>query len=78
MRTDGGESIAIGGPTATVRDKEETPDVPNGDPPRARPLCKRVLRSEDLLGQERKVLILHGGEEYVLQVTKNGRLLLTK
>ncbi|MEK7865228.1 MAG: hemin uptake protein HemP [Planctomycetota bacterium] len=44
----------------------------------SRPLCKRLLRSEDLLGQERKVIILHGGEEYVLQVTKSGKLLLTK
>lgn len=61
-----------------IADREETiPTTP--PPPRpGRPLCKRLLRSEDLLGQERKVIILHGGEEYVLQVTKSGKLLLTK
>lgn len=61
----------------TAREMEEAnPSAPSPPPPR--PLCKRVLRSEDLLGRERKIIILHGGEEYVLQVTKNGRLLLTK
>ena len=65
-------------PAATVRDMEDLPATPMDDTAPARPLCKRVLRSEDLLGHERRILIVHGGEEYVLQVTKNGKLLLTK
>lgn len=51
---------------------------PRPDGPPHRPLCKRLIRSEDLLGRERKVIILHGGEEYILQVTRSGKLLLTK
>ncbi len=65
----------------TAPDMEETiPPIPPlpSEGPLDRPLCKRLLRSEDLLGRERKVIILHGGEEYVLQVTKSGKLLLTK
>lgn len=60
--------------------QEPIPPPPSSlsDGPPSRPLCKRLLRSEDLLGRERKVIILHGGEEYVLQVTKSGKLLLTK
>ena len=39
---------------------------------------QRVLRLEELLGDEREVLIQHGGEYYRLRLTRNGRLLLTK
>ena len=41
--------------------------------PAAPPLC----RSEDLLRGGR-LCILHGGETYVLRLTKQGKLLLTK
>ena len=61
-----------------VFDMEETiPSTPPHPRP-GRPLCQRLLRSEDLLGQARKVIILLGGNEYVLQVTRSGKLLLTK
>ena len=38
----------------------------------------RRVDSAELLRGERRMLILHAGVEYRLQVTKNGKLLLTK
>ena len=37
-----------------------------------------VIRSEDLLGTQREVLILHAQEVYRLRLTRNGKLILTK
>ncbi len=37
-----------------------------------------VLRSTDLLGQRGVVHIAHNGETYVLRLTRNDRLILTK
>ena len=34
--------------------------------------------SAELLKGERQIVILHEGQEYRLQITKNGKLLLTK
>ncbi len=31
-----------------------------------------------LVGQHRKVTISHGGEDYILRITRNGKLILTK
>ena len=39
---------------------------------------RRVIRSEDLLAGAREVVIVHNGEEYRLQVTRNGKLILIK
>ena len=36
------------------------------------------VRSGELLKGQRQVVILHEGQEYRLQVTKNGKLILTK
>lgn len=36
------------------------------------------VNSQDLLRDRRRVIIAHRGEEYVLQVTRAGRLILTK
>jgi hemin uptake protein HemP len=36
------------------------------------------LRSEDLLGGQREILIIHAQEVYRLRVTRNGKLILTK
>ena len=47
--------------------------------PRPAPLpAQRVLRVEELLGDQQEVLIQHGSEYYRLRLTRNGRLLLTK
>jgi hemin uptake protein HemP len=37
-----------------------------------------ILRSADLFGGARVVTILHGQEEYRLQITAAGKLILTK
>ena len=37
-----------------------------------------ALRSEELLGGQREILILHAQEVYRLRVTRNGKLILTK
>jgi hemin uptake protein HemP len=38
----------------------------------------RVWTTEELLGEERLVLIRHGRETYQLRITKNNKLLLQK
>jgi hemin uptake protein HemP len=38
----------------------------------------RLVRSEALLGPDRAVWIAHGGETYRLQLTRQGKLILTK
>ena len=35
------------------------------------------IKSEDLLGTRREVIILHGGREYRLRRTQTGKLILT-
>lgn len=35
------------------------------------------IKSEDLLGSGREVIILHGGREYRLRRTQTGKLILT-
>ena len=39
---------------------------------------RKVLRSEELFGAAREVTIHHNGQEYRLQVTRNGKLILIK
>lgn len=38
----------------------------------------RVVRTEDLFGSRREVIIKHGDEEYRLRITKADKLILTK
>jgi hemin uptake protein HemP len=38
----------------------------------------RTITSRQLLGSERVLIILHGRDEYRLQVTGSGKLILTK
>ena len=44
----------------------------------ATPVERKRVTSAELLKGERQVLILHAGQEYRLQVTKNDKLILTK
>jgi len=39
---------------------------------------RKTVTSEQLLGGAREIAIRHEGQEYRLQVTKNGKLILTK
>lgn len=38
----------------------------------------RTITSRQLMGSERVLIILHGQDEYRLQVTGSGKLILTK
>ncbi|HUR38669.1 MAG TPA: hemin uptake protein HemP [Planctomycetota bacterium] len=44
----------------------------------AAPVERKRVTSAELLRGERQILILHAGQEYRLQVTKNDKLILTK
>ncbi len=54
------------------------PSPPQNAPQPHRVMPAREVTVEDLLRGERELLIRHGEELYRLQITKNGRLLLTK
>jgi hemin uptake protein HemP len=49
-------------------------DTRDADPLRSTP----VVRSEELFGARREVIIRHGREEYRLRITRAGKLILTK
>ena len=60
----------------------KTADTPNdaGDTkllPSRKPVMA-ILRSDELLGGRREVLIQHDHEVYKLSLTRNGKLILTK
>ena len=38
----------------------------------------RLMNSRDLFGSQRRIQIVHDGQVYVLQVTRQGKLILTK
>ena len=44
----------------------------------ARPLAERVVSTRELLGGAHRVWIEHAAERYLLQVTRSGKLILTK
>jgi len=39
---------------------------------------RRRIKTIDLMQGEREIILLHEGEEYVLRITKTGKLILTK
>lgn len=53
-------------------------DRPESSAVEVRPADRRVLRSEELFGSSREITIRHNGQEYRLQVTRNGKLILIK
>jgi hemin uptake protein HemP len=58
-------------PSKPVIPDAATSDAPNVDEPRR-------LSSKDLFGQATRLRIEHGGCEYLLQITRQGKLILTK
>ena len=44
----------------------------------ARPASERVVSTKDLLGGAHRIWIEHAAERYLLQVTRSGKLILTK
>jgi hemin uptake protein HemP len=53
-----------------------SPDCAQGEPPAGN--AARVVSSHELLGRQRHLQIDHGGERYVLRITRQGKLILTK
>ena len=43
-----------------------------------RPSAERVVSTKDLLGGAHRIWIEHAAERYLLQVTRSGKLILTK
>ena len=59
--------------------QEPTPPDPKADPQEAEPTdAVRLVRSIDLLGGEREILIEHDGQVYRLRLTRSGKLILHK
>ena len=46
--------------------------------PKARPQSERVVNTQELLGGAHRIWIEHAAERYLLQVTRSGKLILTK
>jgi hemin uptake protein HemP len=54
--------------------------APSSEPaamPPLRAVAPKRISSELLLGPSREMVIVHGGREYRLRVTQNGKLILT-
>jgi hemin uptake protein HemP len=56
---------------------EESPPVTT-QPAVARSAPERVVSTKDLLGGAHRIWIQHAAERYLLQVTRSGKLILTK
>jgi len=56
---------------------EGSPPTP-AQPPAPRPAPDRIVSAKDLLGGAHRVWIEHATERYLLQVTRSGKLILTK
>jgi hemin uptake protein HemP len=60
---------------------KESPTAPAHQPgpqPAARPAAERVVTTKELLGGAHRIWIQHAAERYLLQVTRSGKLILTK
>lgn len=56
----------------------EESSAPAAPPAAARPLPERSVSTKDLLGGAHRLWIEHATERYLLQVTRSGKLILTK
>jgi hemin uptake protein HemP len=56
----------------------ESPEQPQEPAARTSWSQRRRIRTTDLMQGEREIILLHDGEEYVLRITKTGKLILTK
>lgn len=55
---------------------KESPPVPEGVP--SRPAGERIVSTKELLAGAHRIWIEHAAERYLLQVTRSGKLILTK
>lgn len=61
--------------SATLIDE---PAEPVPAPPETRPPGERVVTTQELLGGAHRIWIQHATERYLLQITRSGKLILTK
>jgi hemin uptake protein HemP len=59
-----------------LSDKPRRDDLPDAEQPTGK--MPRTILSRDLFGGQRRVIIRHEQEDYRLQVTAAGKLILTK
>lgn len=62
----------------TLIDEPQDAPRPAAAPARARPQPVRVVSTRELLGGAHRIWIEHAAERYLLQVTRSGKLILTK
>lgn len=62
--------------SATLIEEPSKPQQPQ--PPKTRPQSERVVTTRELLGSAHRVWIEHAAQRYLLQVTRSGKLILTK
>lgn len=62
------------GPSVHIKESAALPSRPDTAPA----TTERVVSAKDLLGGAHRVWIEHATERYLLQVTRNGKLILTK
>ena len=53
-------------------------ESPVSAPAPARPATERVVTTQELLAGSHRIWIEHAAERYLLQVTRSGKLILTK
>jgi hemin uptake protein HemP len=56
---------------------KESP-LPAPEAPAPRPAAEQVVSTKDLLAGAHRIWIEHAAERYLLQVTRSGKLILTK
>jgi hemin uptake protein HemP len=56
----------------------EMPSTPSKPEPQLSWPHRKRVRTADLMQGAREVVIVHEGEEYILRITKAGKLILTK
>ena len=59
-----------------TRPEQSRPELRPAEPGRA--VTERVVSTKDLLGGAHRIWIEHAAERYLLQVTRSGKLILTK
>ncbi|CFX25806.1 conserved protein of unknown function [Candidatus Filomicrobium marinum] len=60
-----------------MNEETEKPRAENSDEQRA-PIQRRRVKVTDILSDQREAIIEHNGQDYLLRITANGRLILTK
>jgi hemin uptake protein HemP len=70
--------MAAEDPTTAMTAEDQAPEALPVESCGDRSGDMRIWRSEDILGDSKEVLIVHGGETYRLRRTRLGKLILQK